>query len=501
MATEQPITDYTNRDYNSLLSSLLDLAAQKLPEWTDRSENDLGRLLLELFAYVGDELLYYQDRIANEAFLSTAVERRSVIDLLALIGYTLDSPAPASAELDLTLKIPNNSTDPISIDSGAQFATQAENGKPAVPFIYWSPDRQPLTIKPDELQKKITVINATQIDEELGRSTGEPNQSFQLAQRPVLLPRDSKSQPNPYLTILVGNEKWEKKEIFLESWSTNKDYIVRVNDKDEAEIVFGDGQYGKIPPRNMPIYASYLIGGGASGNVGSGMIKKYVSGIRGASIVTINNPRAASGGADRETIENARRQAPQVYRSLKRAVTEEDYVALAEHYPGVLRASAVAPSWNYVDLYVVTTGNLDLTEDLRHKLLKYFEDKRMVTTIVNVRNPVFVTININIGELNIESSFYQAEVQQRTNAALATLFSVDQLTFGKAFYISKVYEAIESVEGVASARLITFEGIRSKPDGERVDPNNAQPGLIQLQPREFPRLGTITFPPLKGGLI
>src|SRR5690242_6988736 len=99
MANYQPITDYTNRDYTSLLTSLLDLAALKMPEWTDRSENDVGRLLLELFAYTGDLIFYYQDRIANEAFLSTAVERRSVIDLLALIGYTLATPAAAAAAL------------------------------------------------------------------------------------------------------------------------------------------------------------------------------------------------------------------------------------------------------------------------------------------------------------------------------------------------------------------------------------------------------------------
>src|ERR671914_504758 len=98
---EPPVIDYTSRDYVSLLASMLDLAAQKLPEWTDRSENDFGRLLLETFAYVGDVILFYQDRIANEAFLETATERRSVIDLLSLIGYTLATPAPASVVVEL----------------------------------------------------------------------------------------------------------------------------------------------------------------------------------------------------------------------------------------------------------------------------------------------------------------------------------------------------------------------------------------------------------------
>ena len=62
---------------------------------------------------MGDVLLYYQDKIANEAFLSTATERRSVIDLLSLIGYTLGTPAPASAALTLT--IPNDDTTPVQV--------------------------------------------------------------------------------------------------------------------------------------------------------------------------------------------------------------------------------------------------------------------------------------------------------------------------------------------------------------------------------------------------
>lgn len=126
---EQRIFDYTNKDYSSLLASLLNQAAMKMPEWTDRSENDLGRLLLELFAYVGDTLLYYTDRIANEAFLETAVERRSVMDLLSLIGYTLGTPSPASAEIALT--IPNDDTTPVQINVGARFATEAIPGNPA----------------------------------------------------------------------------------------------------------------------------------------------------------------------------------------------------------------------------------------------------------------------------------------------------------------------------------------------------------------------------------
>src|SRR5437879_5581409 len=91
----QQVIDYLARDYSSFRKALLDLIPSKLPEWTDRSEADFGVVLIELLAYMADILSYYQDRIANEAFLSTAQERRSVIEHLRLIGYEMPGAAPA----------------------------------------------------------------------------------------------------------------------------------------------------------------------------------------------------------------------------------------------------------------------------------------------------------------------------------------------------------------------------------------------------------------------
>ena len=52
-------------------------------------------MLLELFAATADNLSYMQDRVANEAFLTTATQRRSVAGHLALIGYQMDEGAAA----------------------------------------------------------------------------------------------------------------------------------------------------------------------------------------------------------------------------------------------------------------------------------------------------------------------------------------------------------------------------------------------------------------------
>jgi hypothetical protein len=96
---KRPIIDYVTKDYEGFRQGMLAQIPLLLPNWTDRSESDFGVVLIELFAYVADILSYYQDRVANEAFLATATQRRSVQELLRLIDYQIDPGLAASVLL------------------------------------------------------------------------------------------------------------------------------------------------------------------------------------------------------------------------------------------------------------------------------------------------------------------------------------------------------------------------------------------------------------------
>jgi hypothetical protein len=134
-----PVIDYQARDYQSLLQAMRQLIPQKMPEWLDyANEADLGNVLLELFAQMGDILSYYQDRVANESFLGTAQSRRSVIQHLRLIGYQLGTAAPAAASLSLT--VPGTVTDTVTVNQGDAFATKSSK-TPALPR--WSSTSAP----------------------------------------------------------------------------------------------------------------------------------------------------------------------------------------------------------------------------------------------------------------------------------------------------------------------------------------------------------------------
>lgn len=79
--------DYLARDFLSFKQALTDYSAAAYPQWVERSEADLGMMLLEIAASVGDDLAYLQDRIAAEASLATATERRSVTRHARLVDY------------------------------------------------------------------------------------------------------------------------------------------------------------------------------------------------------------------------------------------------------------------------------------------------------------------------------------------------------------------------------------------------------------------------------
>lgn len=86
---DEPALDYLAKDYASFRQMLLDYAARRNRAWGESSAADLGMALLELFAHEGDHLSYFQDAVANEAFLDTARQRVSAKRHAKLVDYDM----------------------------------------------------------------------------------------------------------------------------------------------------------------------------------------------------------------------------------------------------------------------------------------------------------------------------------------------------------------------------------------------------------------------------
>lgn len=493
----RPVIDYMARDYESLLRAMRDLIPQKLPEWRDfANEADFGNVLLELFAHIGDILSYYQDRVANESFLGTARTRRSVIEHLRLIGYELGTAAPAAATLSLT--VPGTVTATVTVQKGDAFATKSQQNRPSVRFEYTR--EAPLTIDfsaltADPVTKRkvfglpqggIPVEEGRLIkDELLGTSDGTPNQRFGLAHPRLILRPPGPAQQIGRDVLVVTQlaatvDAWTRRESLAFSQAGQRDYLVEVDADDRATVVFGDRDFGAIPPSGAAIRATYRVGGGLAGNVPTGAIQSLVNAPQLALLgAKVTNPGPATGGAEREDIAHAVQHAPAVFRSLRRAVTAADYEALALGFKGVGKVRAVATGWNQVTLYVAPQGGGKVSDVLEAGLKGYFEDKRMLSQLVEISDVDYVPIQVT-AEIAVESFYVTADVVARVQQAVADLLAFDRVGFNQIVYLSKFYEQSQEVPGVVYVNITEFRR------GDRPGPAVEPLGKITLGPNEVP---------------
>jgi hypothetical protein len=91
------VIDYLAKDYASFRQLMLDRMALTMPAWQERNPADVEVALVELLAYVGDNLSYFQDAVATEAYLGTALKRPSIRRHARLLDYRMHEGCNARA--------------------------------------------------------------------------------------------------------------------------------------------------------------------------------------------------------------------------------------------------------------------------------------------------------------------------------------------------------------------------------------------------------------------
>jgi hypothetical protein len=129
----EPEINYLAKDYGSFRQLILDRLALLVPDWQERHLPDLGIALVELLAYTGDYLSYYQDAVATEAYLDTARERISVRRHARLVDYTLHEGCNARTWVCVEVLL---STEAVTLHaSDAAFITEPNDTLAARPSV------------------------------------------------------------------------------------------------------------------------------------------------------------------------------------------------------------------------------------------------------------------------------------------------------------------------------------------------------------------------------
>lgn len=95
--------NYLAKDYASFRQLILDRLSLTMPDWQERHVPDVGIALVEVLAYTGDYLSYYQDAVATEAYLDTARQRISIRRHARLVDYNMHEGCNARAWVCMTV--------------------------------------------------------------------------------------------------------------------------------------------------------------------------------------------------------------------------------------------------------------------------------------------------------------------------------------------------------------------------------------------------------------
>lgn len=456
---------YINKEYDAIRQELVARIPQLTDRWTDFNASDLGMVLLELFAGVGDMLAYYLDAQASECYLPTARQRQSIINLCAMVNYRLHSAVAATTRVRFTLAQPAQRD--ITIPAGT--VCRAQGVSDLIPFETVSD----------------CVITTGLIDGEVNARQGSRHTDVfqgngQAFQRLVLT--------NPgvaygTISLTVNGIVWQEVEHFAESTQADRHFCVDIDGLDQTILTFGDGTYGVMPPAGSTITVTYLTTVGPQGNLAPHLITELPNPILadGQPITaTVDNPISATGGADAESHEHARLLAPAVLRSTWKAVTKADYQALCMAFPGVAKAQVLDLNDDTtmriytVRVVIAPEGGGVPSPQLRADLHTFLEARRMVTIDIFVDEPAYRTVPVS-ATLYIYPDQDGDQVRQRASLALTDHFAFDRQTFGRAVYTSDLIAVLDGVAGVSHVVL------RSP----TVD--------VVLAAREIATLGTVTL--------
>jgi uncharacterized phage protein gp47/JayE len=475
----QPAISYSSKDYASFRRLMLDVKKSRVPEWQgEDSASDLGVAIIESVAYMGDILSFYGDRIANEAFLETATSRRAILDIARMLDYRPSGVIAARVSLEFTLRA--DTTEPVTIPAGTAVTTRSFTAVStgSVPVQFETAEE--LVIDPGEsLTGAVDAYEGLTITDELvAVSDGSMDQRYPTFRKPVI---------HDTIRVFVdegsGFTEWTYFHRLIDALSNQFAFTTEEREDGSLVVIFGDGINGRMPSEGSPIRATYRVGGGDDGNVGANTLVEMQNTIMEVDSVT--NPLPATGGAEPESIDQIRINAPRALRALTRAVSLQDYASLALQVPGISKARSVSPLYDTVIVYVAPYGGGPAPDILRDEVEEYFEERKLVTHNVVIENATYVDIQISATAV-VKREFNRTAVQREVEAALVSMLGFDRVDFGHLVALSHVYDTINNVEGVSYATVTVLSTSASGVDN------------LQLAPEEIPVVGTIEVTATEG---
>jgi hypothetical protein len=286
--------------------------------------------------------------------------------------------------------------------------------------------------------------------------TPTPFQRFALSHTPLThVPSSGNaSGAASTLQVYVNDILWSERDSLYGAATSERVYETLRDSEERTYVQFGDGKTtgAPVPSGSDNVRAIYRTGIGEDANVARNKITLLMS--RPLGLEGVDNPLAAAGGADAESLAQARQNAPGTVRTLDRVVSLADYQDFASSFAGVSKAIAtwsVAGTDAQVFLTIAGPGGATFAPGSATVEALYGALVKSGDPFVPLRIESFQPAKFSIAaQVGVDSDRVAGIVLQDVRDALSEAFSFDARSFGEAVDLSDIIAVMHSVAGVRS---------------------------------------------------
>jgi predicted phage baseplate assembly protein len=230
-------------------------------------------------------------------------------------------------------------------------------------------------------------------------------------------------------------------------------YVTRTGDDGKTTIEFGDGVTGaRLPSGQDNVRATYRKGIGTDGLVKAGQLISLLT--RPLGLKSVVNPEGATGAQDRESLDDARTNAPLTVLTLDRTVSLQDYEDFSRAFAGIAKALATL-TWDgqtkRVFITVAGPGGAEINADSDTYVNLLAALQQAGDPFVSLRVKSYRPAHFRFaGKVKVNPDYQTDLVLAAVEQALRKQFSFDVRAFGQPVFLSEVIAAVQAVPGVAA---------------------------------------------------
>ena len=428
-------------------------------------------ILLDTLAYNTHYLAYNANMVANEMFLDSSSLRSSAVSHAKTLGYEVTSARAPTATLNINL---STSAASKTMSAGTAFTSTVDGT--SYQFVTVS-DITSTNTGNNIPFDSVTVYEGTYVISKYLVDSSDVDQRFILT--------DPRSDTNT-LTVKIQNSAtdtttttYTKATDITQLSASSTVYFLQEVETGRYEVYFGDGVVSQAVSDGNIIQLQYVVTNKTESNGASSF--SAPTAIDGVTNVTVTTVASASGGAEPESIQSIKLNAPLDYASQGRAVTTKDYEVYVKRLFPTTQAVSVwggedgsydsstgvssTPEYGKVFISVKSTTGVDLTSAQKTNLETALAPYKVasITPVVVDAETTSIILGITIMYDSTSTTYTASDIQSLVSTTVSNYNSSDLQTFGTPFRHSKLLGLIDntdtsilnSVATVTLAKLFT----------------------------------------------